>query len=119
MEKSVYTGFISTRKSLEADISAALQNGSLNETDLEFCCIPIVMSPDFIDFYPPRSKFRSGEKKFFHSPQLPFSTFQTGTDKERKYSYIKGILTAIPMLKATGLTSCQIINFGENIKRLL
>lgn len=119
VEKSAQAQLVKTAKSLELEIASALGGGKLADVDVEFCYIPIVMGPDFLDMYPSRSTFSLSENKIFHSPQLNFDTFINGTEVQKKDAYIKGIMSAKLSLKSAKLDDTQILDFHSRLKGLL
>ena len=80
--------------------------------------MPIVMGTDFVELYPERSSFSKKENKLFHSPQLSFKIFDTGTAPEKERAYIEGILSVEPLLHSMGLDQKQITEFESKLSGL-
>ncbi|WP_424831390.1 hypothetical protein [Ruegeria sp.] len=119
VEKSLDSSLRSSRLLLSPKIGEILTRGTLANLDWEFCYIPIVMGPDFIDLFPARTRLDRKEKKFFHSPQLSAGTFKTGNEKQKAAEYLRGILLATERLKSTILDDCQLAEFQSGIEALV
>lgn len=119
VEKSVYPNYRRTLELVGGEIEEALQYRSLRDVDWEFCYIPIIMGPNFAEFYPARTKADKNEKKFYHSPKLDFAIFQVGTDAQCKAEYVRGIGSALESLESIGLVEDQLYDFGRAVSNLL
>ena len=118
VEKSIYTRFDETRKAVDKLIKSEIDNGSLKSLDMEYCYIPIVMTDDLIDLYPPRSRIDKLERRIYNSPQLDFQIFINGTKSERVEEYIRGIRSSKKLLISAGLNRDQIKEFEYSLDKI-
>lgn len=76
------------------------------------------MGPEFVDLYPPRTTIDTAKHQFFHSPQLSFQIFLSGTDQPKCSEFVRGIGSAEKGLRNIGLSKEQIEAFRINIGQL-
>jgi len=119
VEKSVQSSLYATRSLIHDDIVRVINKGGLANSDWELCYIPIVMGPEFIDLFPPRTNLDRRKRKLYHSPQLRFEIFQNGTENQKAAEYLNGIILITRELFSIGLDDEQIAEFRSGIESLL
>lgn len=118
VEQTVLSALIETEMVLTSRLVFEFKRGSLGDNSMELSYIPIVMGPDFVEFYPARSSYSRRDNKVFHSPQLDFEVFRHGTPGERARAYIEGLVLAKPLLRQAGLDEMQTAEFESKLHRL-
>mgnify|MGYP000047100540 CR=1 FL=1 len=119
VEQAVLSALNETEMVLTSVLISEFKSGILGDISMELSYIPIVMGPDFVEFYPARSSYSRTDNKVFHSPQLDFEIFRYGTSGERERAYIEGLLLAKPLLRQAGLDEIQTAEFESKLHRLL
>lgn len=98
VEKSVLTNFTAIIEICRNDIGRIFGSEDILSIEWEFCYIPIVMSEEFIDFYPERRTICQSEKRVYFSPQLNYFVFLKGSQGDRLREYISGMIPGIDEL---------------------
>jgi hypothetical protein len=112
-----YAAVESVRLAIEPVLADLLRQSQLSAATLLFRYVPIVMPPELLDRYPPRSEARLKERIVDCAPQLDHETFVQGGFGDQVQTYVDGIRTDSALLQQFGLYESDVREFQTLLTR--
>lgn len=91
--------------------------GKLYEFDVILNYTPILMSPQFIDNYPARSRRSIKDRTVFCSPQLDYARYVEGDEREKRRVFYDGLYDALGYMEKFGANDEQLEEFRNLISK--
>ena len=104
---------IALRETVSKILSHELSKSNLENFDVMFRYIPIIMPIDFLSKYKARSVVRKSKRICDCAPQLDYDVIVSGNIREAATEYMRGIESMAQSLRRLSATKGQVIEFLE------
>jgi hypothetical protein len=105
------------RRAIEPMLQDLLRRSQFATTKLLVRYVPIVMRPELIDRYPPRSEARLEQRVLDCAPELDYETFVRGSFVDQVRAYVDGLRTASVLLPEFGFSLADAHDFEALLLR--
>jgi hypothetical protein len=114
-----YPAIKKVQETVEPVMRDLLRGSRFEAAKLLLRYVPVVMPPELLDRYPPRSKARLKQRILECAPQLQYEPFVRGSFTDQVRVYVDGIRTASSFLPKFGLSLEEVRDFEGLLTRAI